>query len=54
MKYSYCMLQQELEEAAAQPDIKKEEEESAAAQQPKHQSLAQKIYAENRVTILMV
>ncbi|PNF41940.1 hypothetical protein B7P43_G14654 [Cryptotermes secundus] len=37
--------QQELEETANKPSIKKEEEEIA---QPKHQSPAQKIYAENR------
>ncbi|CAH1393589.1 unnamed protein product [Nezara viridula] len=37
--------QQELEEAAKKPAIKKEEEE---VPQPKHQSPAQKIYAENR------
>lgn len=39
--------QQELEEAASKPSIKKEEEEIA---QPKHQSPAQKIYADNRVS----
>jgi hypothetical protein len=38
--------QHELEEAANKPSIKKEEEEIT---QPKHQSPAQKIYAENRV-----
>ncbi|XP_018902999.2 uncharacterized protein Smr isoform X4 [Bemisia tabaci] len=36
---------QELEEAASKPAIKKEEEEVII---PKHQSLAQKIYADNR------
>ncbi|KAG8281120.1 Gei-8p [Homalodisca vitripennis] len=40
--------EQELEEAACQPNEKKDEEEDRLAQQPKHQSLAQKIYAENR------
>ncbi|XP_054281476.1 uncharacterized protein LOC128999132 isoform X3 [Macrosteles quadrilineatus] len=39
--------EQELAEAACQPDEKKDEEEDRS-QQPKHQSLAQKIYAENR------
>jgi nuclear receptor co-repressor 1 len=39
--------QHELEEAANKPSIKKEEEEIT---QPKHQSPAQKIYAENRVS----
>jgi nuclear receptor co-repressor 1 len=42
--------QQELEEAANKPSIKKEEEEIA---QPKHQSPAQKIYAENRVSLFL-
>lgn len=42
--------QQELEEAASKPSIKKEEEEIA---QPKHQSPAQKIYAENRVSLCL-
>ncbi|KAG8223441.1 hypothetical protein J437_LFUL008521 [Ladona fulva] len=37
--------QQELEEIASKPAVVKEEEEIA---QPKHQSLAQKIYADNR------
>uniref|UniRef100_A0A1B6DW30 Nuclear receptor corepressor 1 n=1 Tax=Clastoptera arizonana TaxID=38151 RepID=A0A1B6DW30_9HEMI len=40
--------QQDLVDAATQPDNSKEEEENAMAQQPKHQSPAQKIYAENR------
>lgn len=39
----------ELEEVASQPlDAKRPAEE--ASQQPKHQSLAQKIYADNRVS----
>lgn len=44
------LQQQELEEAAIEPDDNKDEEEERLAQQPKHQSLAQKIYAENRVS----
>lgn len=40
--------QRELEEVASKPVIKKEEAET---EQPKHQSPAQKIYAENRVRL---
>lgn len=46
----HFLWQQELEEAAIEPDDNKVEEEERLAQQPKHQSLAQKIYAENRVS----
>lgn len=46
--WCFSVLQQELEEAASKPAIKKEEEEVII---PKHQSLAQKIYADNRVSM---
>lgn len=48
--FLYVYSQQELEEAAKKPDLKKEEE---VVPQPKHQSPAQKIYAENRVFYLI-
>lgn len=44
------LLQQQLEEEAAKPPEEKAASPDPTAQEPKHQSIAQIIYAENRVS----